>query len=116
MQAQSLPLRLRAIRRTIAVMFMLTLVWTLGLAAQTTTKPMSPVTSTKKSTGTLAKVDINSASETQIEGLGIDQTTTKKIIAARPFKSKKDLLTKQLLTADQYNKVQNLIVARAKKG
>ena len=35
-----------------------------------------------------------------------------KIVDARPFRNKRDLLTRQLLSKDEYDKVKNAIVAK----
>lgn len=62
-------------------------------------------------------VDINSATETELVAVGIDRPAAKKIVDARPFRNKRDLVVKQLLTADQYDKLKDKIVARrTKKG
>ncbi len=57
-------------------------------------------------------VDINAASEADIAAVGIEKTVAKKIIEGRPYRNKRDLVTRQLLTLDQYNKVKDFIVAR----
>ena len=60
-------------------------------------------------------VDINSATENELVALGIERTAAKKIVDARPFRNKRDLVTKQLLTADQYDKLKDKIVAKRTK-
>jgi hypothetical protein len=35
--------------------------------------------------------------------IGTDKTVAKKIVDGRPYRNKRDLVTRQLLTADQYN-------------
>jgi DNA uptake protein ComE-like DNA-binding protein len=57
-------------------------------------------------------IDINSAPESEIAAVGIEKTVAKKIVESRPFNSKRDLLTRQFLTMEQYDKVKDLIVAR----
>jgi DNA uptake protein ComE-like DNA-binding protein len=57
-------------------------------------------------------VDINSAPEADIVAVGIDKTAAKKIVEGRPYRNKRDLLTRQLLTRDQYEKVKDLLVAK----
>jgi competence protein ComEA len=60
-----------------------------------------------------AKVDINSATKEQLLALpGIDEATADKIIAARPFKAKTDLLHKSVLTKTEYSKVSSHIIAK----
>jgi DNA uptake protein ComE-like DNA-binding protein len=62
-------------------------------------------------------IDINSATETDLVSIGIDRAVAKKIVDSRPYRNKRDLVTKQLLTADQYDKLKDKIVARrTKKG
>jgi competence protein ComEA len=58
-------------------------------------------------------VDINSASKEDLMKLpGVSEELAQKIIDARPYKSKGDLLKKQILTKAEYGKVRNRIVAR----
>jgi competence protein ComEA len=59
------------------------------------------------------KVDINSATKEQLMALpGIDEAAADKIIAARPFKAKTDLLHKSVLTKPEYSKVSSHIIAK----
>jgi competence protein ComEA len=81
------------LRRSFAVLAVLALIWTISLNAQKI-------------------VDINSAPETEIAAVGIDRAVAKKIVDARPYRNKRDLLTRNLLTMDQYEKIKDLIVAR----
>jgi competence protein ComEA len=81
------------LRRSFAVLAVLALIWTISLGAQKI-------------------IDINSAPETEIAAVGIDKTVAKKIVDSRPYRNKRDLLTRNLLTMDQYEKVKDLIVAR----
>lgn len=60
-------------------------------------------------------VDINSATENELVAIGIDRTVAKKIVDTRPFRNKRDLVTKQLLTADQYDKLKDKLVAKRGK-
>ncbi|MGH9570187.1 MAG: helix-hairpin-helix domain-containing protein, partial [Candidatus Angelobacter sp.] len=65
------------------------------------------------------QVDINSATKEQLTATGLDDATAQKIIDGRPYKTKKDLVTKNILSQDQYDKVKGALVAhggRAKKG
>ena len=50
-------------------------------------------------------VDINSAAEADIAAVGIDKAIAKKIVEGRPYRNKRDLVTRQLLSQDQYDKV-----------
>ena len=44
--------------------------------------------------------------------VGIDRQATKKIVQSRPFRSKAELVSKQLLTREQYDKVKDSLVAK----
>jgi competence protein ComEA len=85
-----------------------------------------PDTSTKKSskkakssTPKSQKVDINSATKEELAALPvIGDATAQKIIDGRPYRTKHDLVTKNILTQDQYDKVKDQLVAHGgmKKG
>jgi DNA uptake protein ComE-like DNA-binding protein len=77
------------------------------LAAQT----KSPASQAPKQMK-LKPIDINTAPEEDFALVGIDKATAKKIVQARPFRSKADLVSKQLLTREQYDKVKDLLVAK----
>ena len=57
-------------------------------------------------------VDINSATEEELVATGIEKTTVKKIIEARPYRNKAELVSRQLLTRAQYDKLKDLLVAK----
>jgi DNA uptake protein ComE-like DNA-binding protein len=57
-------------------------------------------------------VDINTAPEADIVAVGIDKPAARKIVEGRPWRNKRDLLTRQLLTKEQYEKVKDLLVAK----
>ena len=61
---------------------------------------------------TKKQVDINTATEEEMVAIGIEKAAAKKIIDARPYRNKSELVSKQLLTRTQYDKLKDLIVAR----
>jgi len=58
------------------------------------------------------QVDINSATEGEIVAIGIEKAVAKKIIEARPYRAKTELVSKQLLTREQYDKLKDQLVAK----
>ena len=58
-------------------------------------------------------VDINTATKDQLDALpGIGSVYAQKIIANRPYHTKRDLVTKQVIPQATYNKIRDQIVAR----
>jgi DNA uptake protein ComE-like DNA-binding protein len=80
---------------------------TASLAAQVKELPKTPVRPLNPKI-----VDINTAPEADIAAVGIDKAIAKKIVDGRPYRNKRDLVTRQLLSQDEYDKVKNQIVAK----
>ena len=58
-------------------------------------------------------VDINSASESELTSLpGVTAATAQRIIELRPFDNKDQLVTRRILTEDQFNKIVDRITVR----
>jgi len=98
-------------RRNLVGILMLALLATVAFAAQTKDMPRTPV----KPINQPSVVDINAAPEADFVSIGIERTAAKKIIEGRPWRSKRDLLTKQVLTKEQYEKFKDSLVAKRPK-
>ena len=58
-------------------------------------------------------VDLNSASKLELVKLpGVGEAIAEKIIAGRPWKSKYDLVVKQVVSRNVYDKFAKLVIAR----
>lgn len=99
------------LRRNIVGIVVLALVCTVALGAQIKEMPKTPV----KPINAPKAVDINSAAESEIIAVGIAGPVAKKIVDGRPYRNKRDLVTRQLLTPEQYDKFKDLLVARRAK-
>jgi competence protein ComEA len=88
--------------------------------AQTDSTTQSTSTSTKKTkkakTPKSQQVDVNSATKEELATLpGIGDATAQKIVDGRPYKTKRDLVTKNILTKNEYDKVKDQLVAHGGK-
>ena len=99
------------LRRNFVGIVVLALVGTVALGAQVKEMPRTPV----KPINQPSIVDINAAPEADIVSIGIERTVAKKIVEGRPWRSKRDLVTRQLLTKEQYEKLKNSLVAKRPK-
>ena len=95
------------LRRSFLGIVILAVLGTATLAAQVKELPKTPVRPLNAKI-----VDINTAAEADIAAVGIDKAVAKKIVDGRPYRNKRDLVTRQLLSQDQYDKVKNQIVAK----
>jgi DNA uptake protein ComE-like DNA-binding protein len=89
----------------------LALASSVAFAAQVKEMPRTPI----KPINQPSIVDINTAPETDIVSIGIDRVVAKKIVDGRPWRSKRDLVTKQVLTKEQYEKFKSSLVAKRPK-
>jgi len=99
------------VRRNLVGLLVFAFVWTGALGAQVKETPRTP----PKVINEAKIVDINTAPESDIVAVGIERAVAKKIVEGRPYRNKRDLLTKQLLTKEQYEKFKNSIVAKRPK-
>jgi len=99
------------LRRNLVGLVVLALAGTVAFGAQVKEMPKTPV----KPINQPSIVDINAAPEADIVSVGIEKATAKKIVEGRPWRSKRDLVTKQVLTKEQYEKLKNSLVAKRPK-
>jgi DNA uptake protein ComE-like DNA-binding protein len=60
-----------------------------------------------------SSIDLNTASPTQLETLpGISPAKAHKIVAGRPYSTPNDLVTKNILTQDQFDQISGKVQAR----
>ena len=99
------------LRRNLVGIVVLALVWTVALGAQVKEMPRTPI----KPINAPKAVDINTAAEADIIAVGIAGPVARKIVEGRPYRNKRDLVTRQLLTQEQYEKFKDLLVAKRPK-
>ena len=98
-----------------AMSLMANMAFAQGASASPSPSPTKK-SSSKTSTAKPKPVDINSAAKEKLmEVPGIGDATAQKIIDGRPYATKKDLVTKGILTQAQYDKMKDMLVAHGGK-
>jgi DNA uptake protein ComE-like DNA-binding protein len=89
-----------------------------AMAQQGTTpaKPAqtAPTHAASKGAAKHPAIDLNAASKEELmKAPGIDDATADKIIAARPFKSKNELVSRKIVTESEFKKLQSHVMVKA---
>ena len=90
-------------RKTSIGLFLVTLICSMTLSAHQ--RGESPTTPVKI-------VDINSAPLDELETAVMNENLAKKIIENRPYTSKRQLLTRKLVSMEEYDEIKDRIIAR----
>jgi DNA uptake protein ComE-like DNA-binding protein len=89
-----------------------------GTAAEAAQKPAAAGKQGEKKAAPAAKVklvDINSATKAELKKLpGISDADAAKIIAGRPYLSKANLTTRDIITREAYENLKTQVIARQK--
>ncbi len=82
----------------------------------TTKKARKSSTASETSSKTSGKLDLNTATKDQLMSLpGVTDADAQKILDGRPYRAKNQLLSKGIISKDEYAKIKGQIVAHRSK-
>jgi DNA uptake protein ComE-like DNA-binding protein len=83
-----------------------------GTVPEMNATPAQSSSASAKSKAAADKLDINSATKEQLDALpGIGEAFAQKIIDNRPYRTKRDLVTKKVIPQSTYEKIKDQIIA-----
>jgi competence protein ComEA len=107
---------MKSIRQNILARMSLLLLAFFLLQAAIPIRSAASASAPPASTAAGDKLDINTATADQLKALpGISDATSQKIIAGRPYRTKRDLLFKKIISESTYDKIKDQIIAKQPK-
>jgi competence protein ComEA len=81
--------------------------------SKSTTKTHTSTTTSSTHHSTMPKLDLNTATPEELAKLpGLDAAIADKIVAARPYKSRSDLVNKKIISKSEYSKIESHITVK----
>jgi len=81
--------------------------------AKSTTKTHTSTSTSSTHHSTMPKLDLNTATPEELAKLpGLDAAIADKIVAARPYKSRSDLVNKKIISKSEYSKIESHITVK----
>ncbi len=108
------PLAIRILAASFLVTMFFPPIWAQAATTHGKDSSRSAPAISEKGAKTDGKLDLNTASAADLKRAGFTETEARKIVRDRPYKSKDELVRKNIVSKEKYDQVKDRVIAHQK--